>query len=100
MFNGTFNKFVKKAEDVAIDNDDLDTGDYMMTGDSSIIPVIIHNLKGNDSHLIMQYVTRVYAPNSIDVIPTTSEKYQSFKIGNRRFLDSLKFLIASVDTLM
>ena len=35
FFNGTFRQFVKKAEDVAKDNDDdLDTADYMMTEDS------------------------------------------------------------------
>ena len=42
-----------------------------MTEDSYMIPVIFHNLKGYDLHLILQYVTREY---SIDVIPTTSEK--------------------------
>ena len=47
----------------------------------------------------MQYVTRQYAHNSIDVIPTTSEKL-SFQIGNLRFLDSLQFLTASLDTLV
>ena len=34
VFNGTFRKKIrKKAEDIAIDNDDLDTADYMMTED-------------------------------------------------------------------
>ena len=65
-----------------------------------MIPVIFHNLKGYDLHLIMQYVTRQYAPNSIDVIPITSEKFLSFEIGNLRFLDSLQFLTASLDTLV
>ena len=65
-----------------------------------MIPVIFHNLKGYDSHLIMQYVTHEYAHNSIDVIPTTSEKFLSFQIGNLRFLDSLQFLTASIDTLV
>ena len=64
-----------------------------------MIPVIFHNLKEYDSHLIMQYVIRVNAPNSIDVIPTTSEKFLSFQIGNLRFLDSLQFLTASLNTL-
>ena len=100
FFNGTLKKFIKKAEDVARDNDDLDTADYMMTEDSYMIPVIFHNLKGYDSHLILQYVTREYAPNSIDAIPTTSEKFLSFQIGNLRFLDSLQFLTASLDTLV
>ena len=91
-FNGTFRKFVKKAEDVARDNDDeLDTADYMMTEDTDMIPVIFRNLKDYDSHLILQYVSREYAPNSIDVIPTTSEKFLCFQIGNLRFLDSLQF---------
>ena len=78
----------------------MDTADYMMTEDSYMISVIFHNLKGYDSHLVMQYVTREYAPNSIDVIPTTSEKFLSFQIVNLRFLDSLKFLTASLDTLV
>ena len=100
FFNGTFKKFIKKAEDVARDNDDLDTADYMMTEDSYMIPVIFHNLKEYDSHLILQYVTREYAPISIDVIPTTSEKFLSFQIGNLRFLDSLQFHTASLDTMV
>ena len=65
-----------------------------------MIPVIFDNLKGYDSHLILQYVSREYAPNSIDVIPTTSGKFLSFHIGNLRFLDSLQFLTASLDTLV
>ena len=72
----------------------------MMMKDSYIIPVIFHNLNGYDSHLIMQYVTRVYAPNFIDVIPTTSEKFLNFEIGNLRFIDSLQFLTASLDKLV
>ena len=71
-----------------------------MTEDSYMIPVIFHNVKGYDSHLIRQYVSREYAPNSIDVIPTTSEKFLSFQIGSLRFLDSLEFLTASLDTLV
>ena len=45
-----------------------------MTEDSYMISAIFHNLKGYDSHLIIQYVTREY-----DIIPTTSEKFLSFK---------------------
>ena len=83
-----------------LDNDDLDTTDYMMTEDSYMIPVIFHNLNGYYSHLILQYIAREYAPTSIDVIPTSSEKFLGFQIGNLRFLDSLQFLIASLDTLV
>ena len=70
----------------------------MMTENSYMIPVIFHNLKGYDSHLIMQYVIREYALNSIDVIPNSSEKFLCFRIGNLRFLDSLQFLTASLNT--
>ena len=48
----------------------------------------------------MQYVTRQYALNSIDVISTTSEQFLNFQIGNLRFIDSLKFLTASHDKLV
>ena len=71
-----------------------------MTEDSYGILVIFHNLKGYDSHLIIQYVTRQYAPNSIDVMPTTSDKFLSSQIGNLRFLDSLQFPTASLNTLV
>ena len=71
-----------------------------MTEDSYMNPVIFHNFKGYDSHLIMQYVTREYAPNLIDVILTTSEKFLCFQIGNLRLLHSLQFLTASLDTLV
>ena len=43
FFNGTLKKFVKKAEDIARDNDDIDATDYLMTEDSYMIPVIFHN---------------------------------------------------------
>ena len=72
----------------------------MMTEDSYMIPVIFHNLKGYDSHLIMQYITREYAPSSIAVIPTSSEKFLSIQIENLRFLDNLQFLTAALETLV
>ena len=91
---------LKKAKDIARDNDDLNTTDYMMTEDSCMNPVVFHNLKGYDSHLTMQYITREYAPRSIDVIPTSSEKLLSFQIGNLRFQECLQFVTASLDTLV
>ena len=72
----------------------------MMTEDSYMIPVIYHTLKGYYSHLILQYMAREYAPTSIDVTPTSSEKCLSFQICNLLFLDSLQFLSASLDKLV
>ena len=34
FFNGTFRIFIKRAENIARDNYDLDTTDYMITEDS------------------------------------------------------------------
>ena len=48
----------------------------------------------------MTYIDRNFAPSDIQVIQTTSEKYISFHIGSLRFLDSLQFLNASLDSLV
>ena len=48
----------------------------------------------------MQYVTRQYVLNSIDVVLIASEKFLSLQIGNLRFIDSLQFLTATLDTLV
>ena len=66
------------------------------------IPVFFHNLRGYDSHLIMQGIHRYAGKKSIRVIPNNMEKYVSFQLGNLRFLDSLQFLGpgASLDVLV
>ena len=68
---------------------------------STHIPVFFHNLRGYDSHLIMQGIHRFAKKKRISVIPNNMEKYVSFQLGNLRFLDSLQFLGpgASLDTL-
>jgi hypothetical protein len=54
--------------------------------------VVFHNLKGYDSHMIIQ---KAYEINSqlgnknIDVIPNSYEKFMSFSIGDLKFIDSL-----------
>ena len=65
------------------------------------IPVFFHNLRGYDSHLIMQGIHRYAEKKKIKVIPNNMEKYVSFQLGNLRFLDSLQFLGpgASLDVL-
>ena len=62
------------------------------------IPVFFHNLKGYDGHLLMQAMARVRG--EIKCIPTNTEKYISFSLGNLRFVDSVNFLLNSLDKLV
>ena len=93
----------------------------------SFIHVIMHNLKGYDSHLIMQQLGKLDA--EITCIPNNTERYVSFTIADRyqskqkptdddvedeppakrakvsrslnlRFIDSLAFMNASLDSLV
>jgi len=62
------------------------------------IPVIFHNLKGYDGHLLMQAMSRV--PGKINCIPNNIEKYISFSPENLRFIDSLGFMMNCLNTLV
>ena len=62
------------------------------------IPVIFHNLKGYDGHLLMQAMARVQG--EIKCIPTNTEKYMSFSLGNLIFIDSVNFMQSSLDKLV
>ena len=62
------------------------------------IPVIFHNLKGYDGHLLMQAMARVQG--EIKCIATNTEKYMSFSLGNLRFIDSLNFLLNSLEKVV
>ena len=84
---------------------------------SHIIPVIFHNLKGYDMHLLLQEVGRF--KRELKVIPCNMEKYMSFSIGSikkcfdykskeyvdklrydLRFIDSFQFLPNGLSTLV
>ena len=63
------------------------------------IPVIFHNLKISDSHLIMQELGKFNL--KINVISNELEKYMSFSINNNlSFIDSFQFLSSSLDSLV
>lgn len=62
------------------------------------ISVVAHNLKRYDAHLLMQAMSRV--PGEIKCIPTNTVKCISFSLGNLRFIDSLNFLLSSLDSLV
>ena len=56
------------------------------------IPIVLHNLKSYDSHLIMQELNKLRS--KINVLPNGLEKYMSFNINNKLMLiDSFQFLI-------
>ena len=64
----------------------------------TIIPVVFHNLRGYDSHLIMQAVSKT--KGDLKCIANNMEKYISFSLGQLRFIDSLQCLNASLDKLV
>ena len=77
------------------------------------IPVIFHNLRGYDSHFIMQQIGEIaknYAykdkkgkeqPLKINAIPNNIEKYMAFMLGNHlTFIDSFQFMSSSLDMLV
>lgn len=72
----------------------------------NFIPIYFHNLKGYDSHLIIQSYKNM---DAITIIPNNSEKYISFSIRlwspkydcnfSLRFLDSYAFMSKSLSSL-
>ena len=65
------------------------------------IPVIFHNLKGYDSHFIIREIDTIARENDwkLDIIAQSSEKYLTFSLGKLQFIDSLNFLLGSLDNL-
>ena len=60
------------------------------------IPVIFHNLRGYDSHLIMKEVGKFNV--IISVIPNGLDKYMAFTINkNSDFIDNMQFMNSSLD---
>ena len=77
------------------------------------IPVIFHNLRGYDSHFIMQEIGAIvknhaYKNNkgevkqmNINAIPNNMEKYMAFMLGNHLiFIDSYQFMSSSLEELV
>ena len=63
------------------------------------IPVIRHNLRGYDSHLILNELDKFDV--KISVIPNGSEKYMAFFLNkNLVFIDSMQFMNSSLDKLV
>ena len=64
------------------------------------IPVIFHNLRGYDSHFIMQEIGEKCQMN-INAIPNNMKKYMAFMLGNHlTFIDSFQFMSSSLEKLV
>ena len=63
------------------------------------VPVIFHNLRGYDSHLIFNELDKFDV--KISVIPNGLEKYMAFFFNkNLVFIDSMQFMNSSLDELV
>ena len=63
------------------------------------IPLLFHNLKGYDSHLIFSKLNKFNL--KINVIPNGLEKYMAFFLNkNLVFIDSMQFMNSSLDKLV
>ena len=77
------------------------------------IPIIFHNLRGYDSHFIMQEIGAIVKKHTyknkkgeekqmnINAIPNNMEKYMAFMLGNHlTFIDSFQFMSSSLEKLV
>ena len=63
------------------------------------VPVMFHNLRGYDSHLIFDELNKFDV--KIDVIPNRLEKYMAFFLNkNLVFIDSMQFMNSSLEKLV
>ena len=66
---------------------------------AKFIPVLFHNLKHFDGHIICQNVSQC-KHRKLECIAQNTENYVSFSIGHLRFIDSFQFLPSSLETLV
>lgn len=74
------------------------------------VPIVIHNLRGYDGHLIMQAIGKTVhrweeegeeleKPKKITCIPNNIKKYMTFGYGQLQFIDSMQFMNSSLDKI-
>ena len=63
------------------------------------IPVIFHNFRGYDSHLVCESVGQSVNAHQIRVIAKTFEQYKSMKVGQLKYIDSIQFMNNSLANL-
>ena len=62
------------------------------------IPVVFHNLRCYDAHHLMQAISQLQSEDKC--VANNMEKYVTFSVGGLRFIDSLNFLLGSLDSLV
>ncbi|KAK3107369.1 hypothetical protein FSP39_012926 [Pinctada imbricata] len=67
--------------------------------ESSFIPIVMHNLRGFDSHLLCQAVGQ-FKKEKIKCIAQNMNSYLSLSLGDLRFIDSFQFMSESLETLV
>ena len=70
---------------------------YRLNPKSCKLPIVMHNLKGYDGHLIVKSLKSEFG--NARVIPQNLEKYLSLSVGQLKFLDSFQFTPKSLDVL-
>jgi hypothetical protein len=100
---------IDKAETRCRDHDHL-TGEYrgckhqkcnLTYFNNRYIPVVMHNLRGYDSHLIIKEAFEIneqIGNRKIDGIPKSNEKSMSFSIANLKAADSMQFMASSLES--
>jgi hypothetical protein len=64
------------------------------------LPVVFHNLRGYDSHLILKEAFEICGTDkNIGAVPNSMEKFMSFNVGDVKFIDSFQFMASSLETL-
>ena len=63
------------------------------------VPVIFHNLRGYDRHLIIKEIGKCNV--KVSAIPNALEKYMAFTINsNLVYIESMQFMNSSLDSLV
>ena len=70
---------------------------YQINPNTVKITCIIHNLRSYDAHLILSSVKPRHG--KVTVIPNNTERYTSSTIGDVSFIDSMQFMMSSLDNL-
>ena len=66
---------------------------------SKKVPVIFHNLRGYDSHLLIKEISKFDV--KVSVISNGLEKYMAFTINtNLVFIESMQFMNSSLDSVV